>query len=376
MNQSLKPSVLAALVLAFSGLGDSFLYIVLPVYAAEMNVPVVWIGFLLSINRFVRIVANPLFAYLFNLYGLKRITMAAAFFAMLSTLVYALMPVLAIWIIARVIWGFCYAALRISAASYSLVNNSKGISLGLSSGVQELGPVIALLAGPVLLSCTNLSATFYAFSATSVIAIVVALYLPELTHGGHNHDVNISIIPSTFHLLSFLLSFFVQGILIVSVSKLIAAPGLSITDLTALAGFYLAYRRICSIFISPFGGLLAHKKGIDKVYITSLFFTITGLLLMAMGFIKTGMLTVFTFYSMVNALSPAHAALGAANHLKAVAVNNTWSDMGAAAGVLLAGSFPECTSFSGTFFFATFILLAASIIYSKTIVLKTKILLK
>jgi MFS transporter, DHA1 family, multidrug resistance protein len=372
MNQSLKPSVLSALVLAFSGFGDSFLYVVLPVYALQLNVPVVWVGFLLSINRFVRLVANHLLAFLFNRFEAKRITILAAFLAMLSTFVYGMAPGIVIWIVARVIWGFCYSALRINAASYSLEYCRNGLSLGVSSGLQELGPVIALVAGPLLLDATNLSTTFYILSATSIAAIVIAFYLPPIKQAGHNYSFSLDIIPSTFNLLTFLLSFFVQGILIVSLSKLIAEPGITVIHLAALAGFYLAYKRICSITISPFAGMLADKWGIDKVYLIALFFTITGLLLIATGLIQTGIITTFTFYGILNALSPGNAVAGATNHLKAVASNNTWSDLGAATGVLVAGSFLEFTSFSGTFFLATFILLFVCIIYSKPILLKTK----
>src|SRR5688500_4876305 len=122
MNQSLKPSVLSALAASFACFGDSFLYVVLPVYASQLNVPVIWIGLLLSINRFVRLVANQLFAYLFYHYGFRRITIVTAILAMMSNFIYGLAPGIIIWIIARVIWGFCYSALRISAASYSLEN--------------------------------------------------------------------------------------------------------------------------------------------------------------------------------------------------------------------------------------------------------------
>lgn len=376
MEQSLKPSVLSALVLSFSGFGDSFLYIVLPVYAFQLNVPVIWIGFLLSINRIVRVMANQLFVFLFDRFGFKYITILSAFFAMLSTFIYGLAPVITVWIIARIIWGFCYSALKISAVCYSLENNRRGLSLGISNGLQEIGPVVALLAGPMLLSLTNLSTSFFIFSILSFSAIIIALYLPELKlASSYNYSFSVAIMPSIFNLLTFLLSFFVQGILIVSVTKLIAAPGLSVTSLTVLAGLYLAYRRICSIFISPFGGVLADIWGIGRVYITSLFLTAAGMLLIATGFIKAGIITTFTFYSILSALSPGNAAAGVVNKLKAVASNNTWSDMGAAAGVLLAGSFLELTSISGTFFLATFIVLAACIIYGKITVLKTKALL-
>ena len=137
MNASLKPSIISALVLACASFGDAFLYSVLPVNALQMNVPVVWIGFLLSINRFDRLVANQLFAYLFNQYGFKRITILAAIFAMLTTFSYGIATGILLWIFARIIWGFCYSALRISSISYSLQNKKKGFALGLNKGFRS-----------------------------------------------------------------------------------------------------------------------------------------------------------------------------------------------------------------------------------------------
>ena len=108
MNQSLKPSILSALVLAFASFGDAFLYIALPVNGLQMNVPVVWIGFLLSINRFVRIIANQLFAYLFNQFGFRRITIVAAVFAMLTTFSYGMATDVVLWIIEESFGDFAF----------------------------------------------------------------------------------------------------------------------------------------------------------------------------------------------------------------------------------------------------------------------------
>jgi MFS family permease len=366
MNHSLKPSIISALVLAFAGFGDAFLYIALPVNALQMNVPVVWIGFLLSINRFVRLVANQLFAYLFNHFGFKRITILASVFAVLTTFSYGIATGITLWITARILWGFCYSALRIGSISYSLQSKKQGFSLGLNKGLQELGPIIALLVGPLLLQWTNPSTTFFIFALASVSSIIISFYLPELRRIPVVFSFSFNIIPSSFNLLTFLSAFFVQGILIVTITKLFTASYISLFALTTIAGIYLAYRRICTVFISPFGGILADKYGLNKVYLTTLFLTSTGLLLIAIGITEIGVITAFTFNSITAALAPGNVLDGETNHLKAVSTNSTWSDIGAATGALLAGSYILSSHLHLTFFIATFVLLAASIFHIKS----------
>lgn len=376
MNHSLKPSLLSALVLAFASFGDAFLYTALPLNSLQMNVPVVWIGFLLSINRFVRVIANQTFSYLFNHFGFKRITILASGFAMLTTFSYGIATGITLWITARILWGFCYSALRISSISYSLQNKKQGFSLGLSKGLQELGPIIALLVGPLLLQWTNPSTTFFIFALASVSSIIISFYLPELREIPVDFNFSFNIIPSTFNLLTFLSAFFVQGILIVTITKLFTASYISLFALTTMAGIYLAYRRICTVFISPFGGFLADKYGLGKVYLTTLFLTTAGLFLIANGFTEIGIITAFTFNSITAALAPANVIDGSANHLKAVSANSTWNDIGAATGALLAGSFILSTHLHLTFFLATFVLLAACIVHIKTSHSKPKGLFK
>jgi DHA1 family multidrug resistance protein-like MFS transporter len=376
MNQSLKPSILSALILAFSSFGDAFLYTALPANALQMNIPVVWIGFVLSINRFVRLLANQMFAHLFNKFGFKRITILAAIFSIVTTFLYGFAGGILLWIIIRAIWGFCFSALRISAISYSLENKRQGFSLGINKAVQEVGPIIALLVGPLLLKWTSPSITFLIFSFASVPAVIISCYLPELKYLSTGNNFSLKIIPSSFDLLTFLSSFFVQGILILTLIKLLGQPNIPMINLTAIAGVYLAYRRLCTVFISPFGGILSDKWGLEKAYLASLFFTIAGLLLITMGLTRTGIITAFTFNSVTAALSPGNAVAGSSNRLKAVATNSTWSDIGAATGTLIAGSFLLFTNLQFIFFIATFVLFGACIIHIKTINFQTKELIK
>ena len=133
-----------------------------------------------------------------------------------------------------------------------------------------------------------------------------------------------------------------------------------------MAGIYLAYRRICIVFISALGGIFADKFGLNNVYLTALFFTLAGLFLIAVGFTKTGIITAFTFNSINTALAPGNGIMSESNHLKIIAENSTWNDMGAAIGSLVASSLLLSTYLNSIFFIATFVLFGAVIFHIKT----------
>lgn len=363
MFQNFKPSVFSALVLAFASFGDAFLYSVLPVNSLQMGIPFVWIGFLLSINRFIRLASNQVFAFLFGFYGFKTISIIAAIFAFATTMVYGITTNLFLWIAARIIWGFCFSALRISAISYSLENKRQGFSLGLNKGLQEIGPILALLLGPILMQWTNVSTTFIILAMASALSVIIAFKLPELKRTPINYSFTLNILPSTFNLLTFLSSLIVQGILVVVIGRLFLDENLSVVALTALSAFYLAYRRVCTILVSPLAGWYADTLGINKVYLTSIVFVIIGLTLITMGFTKLGILTAFTFYSISSALSPGGATHGSSDQLKAVALNTTWSDIGSAIGALFAGLILQLNNFQSIFCIATIGLLLSFIIH-------------
>ena len=109
---TMKAPAFASLALAFASFGDAFLYPFLPVNNSVVGVPVVWIGVLLSINRFVRIISNGWMVHLFAKYGLRTIMILAVIVAIMSTAGYAFANSILIWLLLRICWGtcfFCYA---------------------------------------------------------------------------------------------------------------------------------------------------------------------------------------------------------------------------------------------------------------------------
>jgi DHA1 family multidrug resistance protein-like MFS transporter len=322
-----------------------------------MQIPVVWIGVLLSINRFIRIAFNGVVIKLFARYGIRTITITASAMAILSTMGYGLGWGLFSLIIFRIIWGLAYAMLRISSLAYALEHEYIGISLGLGKSVQEVGPLLALWFGPVLLSYLSPFNTFFLLGMMSLPSILYAASLPVLSYIPVEKK-SIFNVPSLFNLLTFSSSFIVDGTLIIVTGQLLSQHNGRLTGIaiTSMVAGYLAYRRICYVLFSPLSGLIAGRAGFIKIYNFSLLMIITGLLFLIFGWILPGLIIVLTFNSINNTMAPGAAANGKEDKIRAVAINASWQDMGAATGALTGGLLLAGNFIPETFTIVTFIL--------------------
>ncbi|WP_394578915.1 MFS transporter [Cytobacillus firmus] len=69
---SSQPIIIVAFVTALSLLGDSMLYIALPIYWGTAGLESIWqVGVLLSINRFIRLPFNPIAGWIYKHLSLK-----------------------------------------------------------------------------------------------------------------------------------------------------------------------------------------------------------------------------------------------------------------------------------------------------------------
>jgi len=354
----LKYPLYASLTLSFASFGDAFLYPFLPQYADVMQIPVVWIGVLLSINRFIRIVFNQYVARLFAKFGVRPVTIAASVMAIASTVGYSLGWGLISLIVFRLLWGMAFAILRISTLAYALQQEYIGISMGVGKSVQELGPMFALWLGPVLLDNFSAANSFLLLAMFSVPSLLYAIALPGLNYiplyekrpGFH--------IPSLFNLMTFAASFIVEGVLIIVAGIFLAKndPSLSNWAITTLVAGYLVYRRISFILFSPIAGAIADRIGFARLFDFSLLMIFAGLVLLLLGWVSVGMIIIFTFNSVNSAMAPGGASNNEADKIKAVTTNATWRDIGAASGTLTGGFLLSGSLLFETFAMATFIL--------------------
>lgn len=89
-SMGFRPGVLTAVVVACSLLGDSFLYIGLPLQFKTLELSLVSVGILLSINRFVRFFSNTWAGYIYRRYGIRLPLLAAICVGTMATLSYRL----------------------------------------------------------------------------------------------------------------------------------------------------------------------------------------------------------------------------------------------------------------------------------------------
>jgi DHA1 family multidrug resistance protein-like MFS transporter len=332
----MKSTVLSALVVTFSLVGDTLLYPVLPSYAFVLGVPVIWIGFLLSVNRFTRLLLNPWVGKLYRRHNSRSLMVLAAILAVLSTMLYGLANHIVFWIVARLIWAVSFSMLRLGSIYYALDSKKKGLSLGLNKGIQESGPLLAMIVGPFCLQYISVQTTFLVFALLTTLAVFVAMLLPVLTVSSATKGSPFRLKPSSFNTLIFLVAFSVDGLLVVIVGKLLDS-GQSLPEIAALAAFYLMIRRLVVIGLSPVTGLLADRLGIRQVFLGAVFVTAAGFAFLMVGFVIPALLLIFVAAGAAMSLAPAGSSGEPDQLFHNVAVTTNWRDGGAAFGALIGG---------------------------------------
>lgn len=335
----LKLPMYASFSLTFALMGDAFLYSFLPVNAPSIHVPIIWIGTILSINRFTRIVLNPLILRVFSRQGFRLPMIFAAIAAVFATAGYGAGFGIASLLLLRIIWGISYSILRVGAITYAMDYPQTGLALGMSQSIIESGPLLALLIGPLLFDVISPKLIFFVIALLSTPGIYFAIKLKERNRTpGRQFSFKVSF-PSIFNRLAFLGAFAVEGMLVVLIGALLmgARPSWSAVEITAAAAGFLSFRRICSLLISPFAGWAADRYGLSNIYSGSILLICSGLLLATNGWSITGLVVVFTFYNVNASLAAGAASAGKDDVTHAVSNNATFKDAGSAFGALAGG---------------------------------------
>jgi DHA1 family multidrug resistance protein-like MFS transporter len=338
-KNGLREPSYAALALTFASLGDAFLYPFLPMNNISVGIPLAFVGVLLSINRFARILFNGVTVRLASSFGLRKVMIAAVSIAIISTMGYAVASGILAWVVLRICWGLSFSALRIGVIGYSLQSTKQGLALGVSRSLQEIGPMLSLLIAPFLISEFDVVTTFLVLSLLSLPALYFAINLDGDQQPPAHPSPFFVRMPTNFNAITLISATLVDGILVVVLGMLFLRHSQNITPLMAmtLAAFYLGFRRACLVVLSPLGGWAADKYGFEKVFNVSIVFVIVGLALLASGWIAAGAAIVFAFYSISAAITAGSLSQGLSYPLSAVSENATWRDIGAAIGTLIGG---------------------------------------
>ena len=322
--------------------GDALIYIVLPVNAELFGVSLVWVGILLAANRIIRTFTYGWVARLGEWIGLKNLCIFASCTAVLSTLGYGLLeggfPLLA----ARTLWGLSYAGLLLVTLAYAARDRAKtGTRVGVSRAVEQVGPLLAMTAGTWLAGIVGAKDVFLYLALGSAIILPLCFLLPSRLHDEPPAPAasrpSMFPKPDRFDLLIFWMGFGIDGVFTLTVTIMLAQHT-SVEWAMIGGGLILSVRRISEMVVAPISGAIADRFGVKRPLVVSSLLVIVGFALVGIGWLIAGAVALVLARGGLGTLFPAAVAYFAPEGvLQPLARNQTWRDIGAAAGPLATG---------------------------------------
>lgn len=275
-----KAVVVISLLTAACLLGDSMLYIVLPIHFQSAGLTSLWeVGILLSVNRLVRLPLNPLVGWLYGRMSSRSGVLFAGVLAVGTTLSYGFCQGFAAWLLLRCLWGVAWTFLRLGAY-FTILNVSgdtnRGYYMGLYNGLYRLGSLGGMLAGGYLADQFGLGTTAIFFSALTLAALPFAFRLiPAASSRGQTESVPSGIgvgwrEAGVFWplLTGLVIAMAYQGVFVSTLSHLIEAhyaPVVSVAGVAlgaaSLAGVLQALRWGWEPWLAPWVGHLSDGQG-------------------------------------------------------------------------------------------------------------------
>lgn len=360
-DEKMRPIVLLAAVTALCLVGDSMLYVVLPVHWKEFGLTALWeAGALLSVNRFVRLPLNPLVSRLYRRLSARSGMLLAAALAVVTTAGYGAAGSFAALLVLRALWGLAWTFLRLGAYFTVLTTveeSRQGRAMGLYNGLMRTGSLFGMLLGGVLSDCWGAAGTCLFFATVSVLAApLIWLSVPAGTKGmaaeASAEEAAVSLL-SQWKVLAVLtvgtaVAFVYQGMLISTMSYLVKvrlpdglALGALLIGAASLGGVLQAVRWTWEPWLAPFFGWMAdHPRfGRKKIFVgaavigAALFALLpSGLPLLPWLLLLLGLEATATALTTVGDAVAAHTAVGAGAKIRVITVYSVLTDVGAAAG--------------------------------------------
>lgn len=339
-NEGWRAIIGSSSIMSLALLGDALLYAVLPVYAADFGLTLPWVGVMLSANRFVRVFAYGWLARLTRRFGVRRMCIAAAGAAVISTALYGLGQGPAAILFARVLWGLTYAVLVLATLSYAVEHRARvGARVGVGQAIQRVGPILALFAGAWLVGRIGPNMTFVLLAIPTALSLLIAYRLPDGAASQKRGATASLARPAPIDVLYFLQGYGVDGVFALSIT-LIFAREASLADAVMSGGALLAMRHFGEAIAAPLFGWIADRFGARRVFVAAAVLTMLGFVLVAAGLTVLGALIMLLFRGALASLGPAVITQSLAEDEDAIgplARMQAWRDLGAACGPLATG---------------------------------------
>lgn len=336
---------LSSWALSLALLGDSLLYIVLPVNAEAFGIGLFWVGVLLAANRIVRIFTYGAIAALGERIGMKNLCLTATISAVVSTAMYGLIQGWAPLLAARMLWGLAFAAMLLATLGYAATDRARtGARVGVTRAVEQVGPLLALTAGAWLAGVVGPQDVFVYLALVSCVGVLFASLLPPLPARKFRQepvrlDWRIFALPrpDRLDILIFWMGFGVDGVFIMTLTIMLAGD-LTVAGAMLSGGLIIAGRRLAEMVAAPTSGFIADRFGVHRPLLWSSLLLVAGFAWVGVGWLYLGAVAIVVARGALGTLFPAAVALFAPQAvLQPLARNQTWRDIGAAAGPLATG---------------------------------------
>ena len=328
---------LPGLVIAVAMVGDTLLYVVLPLYHQDFGVSLAMVGVLLSLNRWIRLLANSGVAAIGERVGPRALMVMAAIGSVLSTTLYGLVENDAVQVAARVLWGISYASLNLSTLAYAASDRANaGKRVGASRAAIGIVQVMSLVGGAWIALHVGPRSVFLIFGGLTLFSVIAALALPPLPREVADRKPFRLPVPHRLELWGFTLGFTGDGVFLLTLSFLMKDSITWVAPVLATATL-LALRWLVEITTGPLGGWIGDRFGARRISIVNGVLLVAGFALIALGHELLGALVVVMTRGMFNTLIPGLVLeRGRSSVLSSQASYSTWRDFGAAVGPLSA----------------------------------------
>jgi MFS family permease len=166
-------------VQALTLLGDSLLYVVLPLQATALGLSGFEVGLLLSGNRFIRMFTNSGASWLMRRFPPGPPFSAATGLAAVTTAMYTLTPQFLPFLLARFLWGLCFSTLRLGCFLTVLAeagDRSRGRMMGAYRSISRMGSFAAVVAGGAIFDAAGYRAAMLWMAGITTLALPLAVW--------------------------------------------------------------------------------------------------------------------------------------------------------------------------------------------------------
>lgn len=366
-------------MVALSLLGDSYLYAVLPVYYKEAGISLVAVGWLLSVNRWIRFLSNPAAGVVGRRIGWGWAFAGAMWLGALSTAAYGLVKGLILLSIARALWGIAWSFLRLGGLAAVLADSPtgrRGKAMGLFTGVYRLGSFAGVLVGGLLADRLGFDGAALLFAGFTALGALISSLPPALAgrwgapatapEAGAQRSLVTNWLPATLPewrlcLSSFGLQLAVSGVVTGTVGLLVRerlgeriSLGWWVVGPGAVTGLILGSRFLFDLLVGPMVGQLADRRGRARVLAVLAGSGALGLLGLAWTshLLMIGLSALLLFVAATGLATVLDSWAGDVAGLapgRFLPTYNTWQDLGAAVGPTLAYAIVGILGLAGTY---------------------------